>query len=125
MQSTSFSSTTVCSERELASARCKKENIVQLTLLGATATDIGYPELLYAVTRRRPEAKIRNVLQMSACILSSSRVVFLGILRKMALLLDPRKAQLCYTGEYSQTAEASDLALTSSSFPPSQTQTLS
>jgi hypothetical protein len=97
MQATNFSSTTVCSEKELASARCKKENIVQLTLLGATAPEVGYPELLYALTRRRPEAKIRNVLQMSACILSSSRVVFLGLLRRLAQLLDPRKAQLCYT----------------------------
>jgi hypothetical protein len=100
MQSTSFTNTSVMTDKTLADRRnCNRSGIVQLTLLGATSPEFGQPDLLYAVTRRRPDANIRNVIQMSASILSSSRVVFLGMLRKFALLLDPRKAQLCYTGE--------------------------
>ena len=101
MEPTSFTSTTIVNESNLNTKRYKKQfngKITQLTLLGATSPDIGYPDLVYAVSRNKDDAKVTNILQMASAILSSSKVLFMGMLRKMMSLLDPALAQLCYCG---------------------------
>lgn len=106
MSPASFTTTAIVSESTLNRKSYRRQlgaagKILQLTLLGANLRGgaDGYPELVYAATRGRDDAKIRNVIQMGASILSSSRVLFLGLLREMLRLLDPCKAQLCYVGE--------------------------
>jgi hypothetical protein len=105
MQSTSFTTTTVVSEETLQS-RMKtlvySGRIVQMSLLGAiTSAKVGYPQLLFAVTRNRKNAKIKNLIQMGASILSTSKFIFLGALSTMLSLLDWRKAELAYCGKSS------------------------
>jgi hypothetical protein len=54
---------------------------------------------LYSVTKAAPRSRICNVLQMSSCILSESRHIFLGLLLGLLRTMDPSKMELCYTGE--------------------------
>lgn len=106
LQAPNFAKTTVVGEKHLASIAQQElapqketglpKRVTQLTLLTAMSTPEG-PQLLYALTRSNSEARISNLVQMGACILASSKVVFLGTLSKLLSLLDPRKAQLCYT----------------------------
>ena len=103
MQQTSFTTTTIAKESYLKLNMGKilnSERLLQLTLLGATHKETGYPDLLYALTRSNKKKKIRNVIQMSACILSNSRKFFLGVLGDLLKLLDFRKAELSYVGEW-------------------------
>ena len=53
-------------------------------------------ELYYMVTRDQDSAKMQNLSQIGASILSSSRVRFYSILLRMLNLLDPDKAHLAY-----------------------------
>ena len=56
------------------------------------------PRLLFALTRTNLDAKICNVAQLAASVLSNSRVIFMGALSQLLTdLLDPRLAELCYT----------------------------
>ena len=112
MRPTSFTETTVVSEKTLGRKTYARQlgaggRITQLTLLGVDCPDSGCPSLTYAVTRSREDAKILNLVQMGASILSSSRVIFLSLLHEMLRLLDPSLAQLCYVGEYHSLAGAS------------------
>ena len=104
MSPANFTSTTIVTETTLGQATHRRQlepggRITQLTLLGATSPDFGYPDLIFAATRSRVDAKILNIIQMGASILSSSRVIFLGILYELLDLLDPFLAQLCYAGK--------------------------
>jgi hypothetical protein len=71
------------------------ENIFRYTLMGAFPKKDSY-DMLYSLTCANPNAKIRNILQMSATILSNSRVVFLGRTLELLRLLDPSKVELMY-----------------------------
>ena len=55
-----------------------------------------FPQLLYALTRRRPEAPIQNLIQTSAWILASSKQVFYGKLCRLLNMLRMDSAELCY-----------------------------
>ena len=100
MAATNFSRTTVMGERQLRKMKfVEGEHLLSLTLLGAICKPYEQPQLLYAVTKSQPRARIHNVLAMSACILSNSRLIFLGILHRLNSILCCTKAQLCYTGE--------------------------
>ena len=65
-------------------------------MLGAMKRANKAPDLLYTITMHRPEQKINNVLQLSACILSQSRTIFLGKILTLLRIMDPRKAEICY-----------------------------
>jgi hypothetical protein len=102
MAPTSFTTTTVACESYLKRSLpkiLKSERLLQMSLLGASRPSNGYPDLLYAMTRSNSKAKIRNVVQMSACILSNSRYFFLGVLGDLLRLLDFRLAELSYVGK--------------------------
>ena len=57
------------------------------------------PDCLFAFTYRDREARIRNVVQMAATILSASRVTFLSLVLKLIRYADPGKMEICYMGE--------------------------
>jgi hypothetical protein len=75
------------------------DNVIQVTLLGAVRKEGKKPDLLYAVTSRRPEEKICNIIQAACAILSQSRIIFLGKILTILRCFDPRMVELCYTGE--------------------------
>jgi hypothetical protein len=70
---------------------------MQLCLLGATEGK--KPQFVYAVTSKKEEAPTMNVNQIPADILSTSRVVFFGLVLKLLRYLDPAKAEICYIGK--------------------------
>ena len=57
------------------------------------------PDCLFAFTYRDSGARIRNVVQMAATILSASRVVFLTLVLKLIRYADPGRMEICYMGE--------------------------
>jgi hypothetical protein len=105
LESCNFTRTSVISEKTLhrdakrRDALLTSEDVVQITLLGAVVPEKleETPNLLYAITRRQPKARIENIAQFSCCILSNSRRVFLGKVLKLLRYLDPAKAELAYT----------------------------
>jgi hypothetical protein len=104
IESTNYTNTRIMSERYLHENKAKRdlllsENLQQLTLLGATLEPGKRPNLVYALTFKQPSSEIRNILQVSATILSSSRCVFLGKILTLLRCFDPRKLEICYTGE--------------------------
>ena len=114
MDARRYCRTTICSERYMDSAKDRAwKNVFQVTLLGAfeplppkkkkrkrrwsgAKERMDRVQLLYALTRHRPEAPIANCLQVSASILSKSRIVFLGLLLKMLRSFDARKLECLY-----------------------------
>jgi hypothetical protein len=74
-------------------------DVFQVTLLGPMKRAQKPPELLYAVTSHRPKAKIFNLVQVSACILSQSRYLFFGKILTILRVFDPRKLEIAYLGE--------------------------
>lgn len=79
-----------------ASLGLEGKNVFRVNLLGALLSPSAKPDLLYAVTMHRPNEKIRNILQLSAAILSQSRVIFLGKVLLLLRLLDPKKTEIAY-----------------------------
>ena len=59
------------------------------------------PDCLFAFTYRDSGARIRNVVQMAATILSASRVTFLTLVLKLIRYADPGRMEICYMGERS------------------------
>jgi len=108
MEATHFPTSTVMTMDRLNHSKLLDEGrVTHLTLLGGfrhqpvAGDQPPRAELLYAVTQSAAQARIRNVVQMSASILSDSRVVFLGYLSRLAELLDPRLAEKMYCGKKS------------------------
>jgi len=114
MQASHFTTTSVVSDVHMKKTRLLDDpRVSDVTLLGATLCAVDSegeegppakkrrkhpPRLLFAVTRANPDAKIVNILQLAASVLSNSRVLFLGaISRLLCELLDPRCAEMCYT----------------------------
>jgi hypothetical protein len=58
------------------------------------------PQMLFAVTRRNDDARVNNVSQMSASILSQSRRVFLSHVANLLGILDRRVSEQCYQDTY-------------------------
>lgn len=54
------------------------------------------PELLFALTKSNDNASIQNLVQVAVAILSNSKVIFLGHIKKLLDLLSTKKAELCY-----------------------------
>ena len=75
------------------------EGAEQLLGGGGGEEDGGRMELLYALTERNTEGKIRNLLQISAGILSWSKVIFFHKINWILTVADPDKAELMYCGE--------------------------
>ena len=53
-------------------------------------------ELVFAVTRRNPDAAIFNLSELAASVLCSSRLIFFSHILFLLTVLDPTRAQLCY-----------------------------
>lgn len=76
------------------------KELIQFTLLGAARKEAEKPpELVYAQTMHAPNARTFNVCQISACILSQSRKVFLSKILAILNLCDPKKVELSYVGK--------------------------
>ena len=75
------------------------KDVTQVSLLGAVHRKGTTPDLLYAITSRKPEDKIFNLIQVACAILSQSRNIFLGKILTLLRCFDPRKLELAYTGE--------------------------
>jgi hypothetical protein len=99
IENSNFPVTKVQTEKTLSRERDKVE-LTQICLLGATEKEGKAPELLYAASSKRPRAKITNANQWPAAILSSSRVVFFGLVLKLLRYLEPGMAEICYMGEW-------------------------
>jgi hypothetical protein len=72
--------------------------VFQVSLLGAIRKKGKTPDLLYAITSHQPEEEIKNIIQISACILSQSRNIFFGKILAILRCFDPRKVEICYGG---------------------------
>lgn len=115
LESTSFSKTTSVTESHLARVKkgCRyvdNPNITDIKLVGyvdrrsevekttgVNAKNVKVtPDLLYAVTHQNKGAAIQNFSQLSACILSQSRVVFLSKILILLCIMDPGKFELSY-----------------------------
>ena len=93
-----FTKTSVLKASTLAKknkAFCSR--IMHLSLLGAVKDKNEYPQLLYAVTVRNTNAKIRNLIQTAGTILGTSKVVFLHVMSELQRLLDPTLAEVNYS----------------------------
>jgi hypothetical protein len=105
VEQSNFPTTKIWNESTIARSRDKKlalgsKDLVRLSLLGAVSRSDGPPNLLYAASFHNREAKIHNILQVSACILSKSRVIFLEKVLHLLRCMDPGKMELCYMGEH-------------------------
>lgn len=58
------------------------------------------PQMLFAVTRRNDDARVSNIAQMSASILSNSRVLFFQHVSTLLRILDKRVSEQCYQDTY-------------------------
>jgi hypothetical protein len=104
IEASNFPRTHTLLESTLASKgkKCKHgffdKNVFQSTTLGAVDSDRDDtpPSMLYAVTSHRPNEKIRNVLQMSGCILGRSKVIFMSHILKILRYFDMRKCEIAY-----------------------------
>ena len=97
MASTNFTSTVVTSGRNMRNRkRLHDADVTELTLLGGLVKKHEPSDLLYAVTRSRPKARIYNILSMSASILSNSRAVYFTLLSDLLDLLSCERVQLAY-----------------------------
>jgi len=56
--------------------------------------------MLFAVTRRNDDARVSNIAQMSASILSNSRVLFFQHVSTLLRILDKRVSEQCYQDTY-------------------------
>jgi hypothetical protein len=102
IESSNFPDTRIWSVKNISRSRAKTETIhspriMHMTFLGFVVKS-GSPDLIYAVTTENKSKKIFNVCQVSAAILSSSRALFLSRILELLKILDPRKAEMCYTG---------------------------
>jgi hypothetical protein len=96
-----FAVTSLAGENHLKKSSQFKEDvradkIIQITLLGAEMLGRGEPQLLYAITRRQPNAKVVNAVQLSVQILGNSKVLILEALWNLLRLLAPERSSFCY-----------------------------
>jgi hypothetical protein len=70
-----------------------------MSLLGVVDRQDKAPELLYSTTFSQPHARIVNQIQLSACVLSSSKSVFFGKVLTILRVTDPAKCEICYLGK--------------------------
>jgi hypothetical protein len=99
MQSSNFTTTSVVSDAHMSKNNLLHDpRVSDVTLLGPTLVGPGKPpRLLFALTRANPDAKIVNLIQLAASVLSNSRVIFLGALSTLfGELFDPRCVELAY-----------------------------
>ena len=61
--------------------------------------ETGKLELVYAITRRNTKGSIRNLLQVSAAILSWSRVIFFSKIHWILSVCDRNKVEIMYCGK--------------------------
>ncbi len=59
----------------------------------------GPPDLLFALTERHKNARIRNLLQLSAGILSWSKIILFDRISWLLRVCDPTKVEMMYCGE--------------------------
>jgi len=115
LEATNHPRTTILQQQQLQRNEREKKVIsgstnVTLRLLGCVESKRKdqFPQLLYALTRRRPEAPIQNLIQTSAWILASSKQVFYGKLCRLLNMLRMDSAELCYV-DTGKTASAARL----------------
>jgi hypothetical protein len=130
VQSTSFPKCRLLSEEYIYKQNATKfgwrdKDVFEVTLLGASVKDASQqqhlgdgaaeankkkkknnkqaqPQLIYALSSHRPKAKIKNLVQASAAILSQSKTIFFGKLLCLLRHYDPRLVELLYTGKLLQ-----------------------
>jgi hypothetical protein len=102
MSQTSFSKTSIMTEEYLSKHRRALGGLagaLQVTLLGAVESskpEERPPSLLYAVTWSKRNDRIENISQVSACILSNSRKIYLDGVLKILRALCPKKSEGLY-----------------------------
>jgi hypothetical protein len=72
--------------------------VTELTRKKRKNANLGKPQLLYAMTKSRPEAKIVNSIQNSGMILSNSKTLYFSKALCIFRYFDHRKIQLAYCG---------------------------
>ena len=98
----SYAKTVVRSSAQLEDRRSKHlENARSVSLIGCTPgknNDDNSEEihLLYAITKNNDTAKIQNICQLAAAILSNSKVLFFDCLFFFFRCFSPKRAEICY-----------------------------
>jgi hypothetical protein len=93
--------TWIWKESDIKSSKAKRRilssgELVHLTLLGCCEKEGKRPDLVYAVTCRKPRSKIFNASQTAAFILNQSRKIFFSRVLTLLRLMDPGMAEPCY-----------------------------
>jgi hypothetical protein len=119
LQSTNFPKTRIVSEsylKRMGKGRREKSGIdldgitvlgvmrasrevTELTRKKRKNANLGKAQLLYAMTKSRPEAKIVNSIQNSGMILSNSKTLYFSKVLCIFRYFDHRKIQLAYCGK--------------------------
>jgi hypothetical protein len=96
LRSNLYSKSAVMTEDSIAANTVKMAAAQQVTLLGAVESSDPEkpPTLLYVLTWNKRDDKIENISQVSANILSDSRLIFLSLNLKLLQALDPKKAEV-------------------------------
>ncbi len=91
-------SCTIMGTRPTGGARRRSRRDLRRPKCGAEASNAKTPaeELLFAVTRRNPDAAIFNLSELAASVLCSSRLIFFSHILFLLTVMDPTRAQLCY-----------------------------
>jgi hypothetical protein len=75
------------------------QDVHDVTVLGAVSKPDGPPELLYAVTSRRPLAKTHNLIQWSGQILGMSKNLLFSKVIAFLKYFRPDSLEILYCGE--------------------------
>ena len=109
MEAKNFTRTRLVSETQLAKFRygnqhkgLEGEDVHEVAVMGALTNKKRPdrpPDLLYAVTTRRPKAQTRNILQWSGAILGMSKNLLFGKVLAFLRYFRPECLEILYCGE--------------------------
>ena len=113
MSPANHSRTTIYTEDSLSKASNREavRQALSISLLGCVRRPGKPPQLLYSLTRRMPQARVQNLIQTAAMILSRSREIFFSKLALLLNLLRNDSCQLLYCDTDSVYAAVSDPCL--------------
>ena len=113
MSAANHSRTTIYNEDSLSKASNREavRQALSISLLGCVRRPGKPPQLLYSLTRKMPQARVQNLIQNAAMILSRSREIFFSKLALLLHLLRNDSCQLLYCDTDSVYVTLSDACL--------------
>lgn len=113
MSAANHAKTTIYLESTLAKSSSAEavRQALSISLLGCVRRPGKPPQLLYSLTRKMPQARVQNLIQNAAMILSRSREIFFSKLALLLHLLRNDSCQLLYCDTDSVYVTLSDACL--------------